>query len=142
MKYYYTKIRINFRYIVTGNGGRGDQHSTVTVHDVLHQCEKRKFTVPITSESGQLEWPHLKWSQDSKFFARQTPDTISIYEVPHCGLLDKKSIKCPGVRRFLWSPKDNAISYWVPEAGEAPARVTVIGKAQYKGLSTLFSRKK
>ena len=47
--------------------------------------------------------------------------------MPNCGLLDKKSLKCPGVRGFSWSPKDNYISYWVPEQGEAPARVTIIG---------------
>lgn len=117
----------NEKYIVTGNGGRGDMPSTVTVHEVLSQTEKRKFTVPTTNESGQMDWPHLKWSHDSRFFARQTSDTISIYEMPNCGLLDKKSIKCPGVRGFSWSPKDNVISYWVPEQGEAPARVTLIG---------------
>lgn len=114
------------RYIVTGNGGRGEQHSTIIVHDVLHQIEKRRFTVPVSNDSGQLEWPHLKWSTDSRYFARQTPDTISIYEVPNMGLLHKKSIKCAGVRRFLWSPKDNFLSYWVPEHGEAPARVTLM----------------
>jgi len=114
------------KYIVTGNGARGDQNSTVTVHEVLHQIEMRKFTVPVSSEGVGLEWPHLKWSADSRFFARQTPDTISVYQVPDCGLLDKKSIKCPGIRRFLWSPKDNIISYWVPEQGEAPARVTLM----------------
>ena len=27
------------KYIVTGNGARGDQNSTVTVHEVLHQIE-------------------------------------------------------------------------------------------------------
>ena len=48
--------------------------------------------------------------------------------MPNCGLLDKKSLKCPGVRGFSWSPKDNFISYWVPEQGEAPARVTIIGE--------------
>ena len=74
-----------------------------------------------------MEWPHLKWSHDSRFFARQATDTISVYEMPNCGLLDKKSLKCPGVRGFSWSPKDNYISYWVPEQGEAPARVTIIG---------------
>jgi len=58
----------NERYIVTGNGGRGDAPSTVIVHDVLSMSEKRKFTVPITSESGQMDWPHLKWSHDSRFF--------------------------------------------------------------------------
>ena len=124
----------NERYIVTGNGGRGDSPSTVIVHDVLSQTEKRKFTVPITNESGQMEWPHLKWSADSRFFARQTPDTISVYQVPDCGLLDKKSIKCPGIRRFLWSPKDNIISYWVPEQGEAPARVTLMKLPQRNDL--------
>ena len=75
-----------------------------------------------------MEWPHLKWSHDSRFFARQATDTISVYEMPNCGLLDKKSLKCPGVRGFSWSPKDNFISYWVPEQGEAPARVTIIGE--------------
>merc|ERR1712018_483147 len=74
-----------------------------------------------------MEWPHLKWSHDSRFFARQSQDTISVYEMPNCGLLDKKSIKCAGVRGFTWAPKDNCISYWVPEQGEAPARVTLIG---------------
>lgn len=70
----------------------------------------------------------MKWSHDSRFFARQATDTISVYEMPNCGLLDKKSLKCPGVRGFSWSPKDNFISYWVPEQGEAPARVTIIGE--------------
>lgn len=78
-----------------------------------------------------MEWPHLKWSHDSRFFARQATDTISVYEMPNCGLLDKKSLKCPGVRGFSWSPKDNFISYWVPEQGEAPARVTIIGESLF-----------
>ena len=54
--------------------------------------------------------------------------------MPDCGLLDKKSIKCPGIRRFLWSPKDNIISYWVPEQGEAPARVTLMKLPQRNDL--------
>jgi len=113
------------RYIVTGNGARGDAHSTVIIYDVWSSQEKRKFTVQ-TGETGHMEWPHLKWSADSRYFARQTEDTISVYELPACGLLDKRSVKCPGVRGFSWSPKDNYIAYWVPEQGEAPARVTII----------------
>lgn len=94
----------------------------------------------MSSEGVGLEWPHLKWSADSRFFARQTPDTISVYQVPDCGLLDKKSIKCPGIRRFLWSPKDNIISYWVPEQGEAPARVTLM-KLPQRNVINIFQIK-
>ena len=32
------------KYIVTGNGARGDQNSTVTVHEVLHQIEMVRKT--------------------------------------------------------------------------------------------------
>ena len=37
--------------------------------------------------------------------------TLSIYETPNCGLLDKKSIKVAGMRDFSWSPKENIQAY-------------------------------
>lgn len=42
------------------------------------------------------------------------------------GLLDKKSIKIPGIRDFSWSPTDNVLAYWVPEDKDVPARVTLL----------------
>jgi uncharacterized protein with WD repeat len=42
------------------------------------------------------------------------------------GLLDKKSIKIPGIRDFSWSPTDNIIAFWVPEDKDVPARVTLM----------------
>jgi len=40
----------------------------------------------------------FKWSAQGKFFARLGEDSISIYETPSFGLLDKKSLKIQGVR--------------------------------------------
>jgi len=40
----------------------------------------------------------LRWSHDGKFFARMTLDTLSIYETPSMGLLDKKSLKISGIK--------------------------------------------
>ena len=61
-------------------------------------------------------WPIFKWSHNDKFFARMTKDgALSIYETPSFGLLDKKSIKVPGMKDFSWSPTENILSYWVAE---------------------------
>ena len=42
------------------------------------------------------------------------------------GLLDKKSLKIPGVQDYCWSPTDNIISCWLPESGNNPARVMLL----------------
>jgi len=71
--------------------------------------------------------PVFKWSHDEKYFARLSTDTISIYETPSMGMLDKKSLKIPGVKDFSWSPTDNVIACWVPEESSSkPARVLFI----------------
>ena len=52
---------------------------------------------------------------------RMTQDgTLSIYETPACGLLDKKSIKVAGMRGFSWFPKENILAYWVAEDMTCP----------------------
>jgi translation initiation factor 3 subunit B len=35
--------------------------------------------------------------------------SLSIYETPSFGLLDKKSIKVAGMRDFTWSPAENIL---------------------------------
>uniref|UniRef100_A0A674A6R4 Eukaryotic translation initiation factor 3 subunit B n=1 Tax=Salmo trutta TaxID=8032 RepID=A0A674A6R4_SALTR len=70
--------------------------------------------------------PCERWSHDGKFFARMTQDTLSIYETPSMGLLDKKSLKISGIKDFSWSPGDNIIAFWVPEDKDIPARVTLM----------------
>ena len=55
------------------------------------------------------------------------------------GLVGKKSVKIDGVADFEWSPalpnsgddkifqKEEVMSYWTPEVGNQPARVTIMG---------------
>ena len=72
-------------------------------------------------------WPVFKWSSDDKYFARMTTDgSLSIYETPSFGLLDRKSIKVNGMRDFTWSPTENILAYWVAEDKDVPARVTLV----------------
>ena len=50
----------------------------------------------------------------TKYFARMTQDqdsTLSVYETPSFGILDKKSIKVEGLKGFSWSPKDTILAY-------------------------------
>ena len=67
-----------------------------------------------------------RWSNDGKFVARSGNEVLSVYESPVFGLLDKKSIKIPGMKDFTWSPTQNIIAYWVPEDNNAPARVCLM----------------
>jgi translation initiation factor 3 subunit B len=45
-------------------------------------------------------------------------------------LLDNKPHKVDGLIDFSWSPTNNAIAYWVPEADPKPARVTILSIPQ------------
>ena len=52
----------------------------------------------------------FKWSHNDAYFGRMTADgTLSIYETPSFGLLDKKSIKVAGMRDFTWSPAESIL---------------------------------
>merc|ERR1719183_1972488 len=41
-------------------------------------------------------------------------------------LLDKRSLACPGIHEFQWSPAANILAYWAPEASNSPAHVDLI----------------
>ncbi|XP_071954537.1 eukaryotic translation initiation factor 3 subunit B-like [Antedon mediterranea] len=98
-----------------------DDPKAIIIWDVLTGAKKRGFHCLSTSQ-----WPVFKWSHDGKYFARIGEDSLSVYETPSFGLLDKKSFKCNDIKDFCWSPADSIISYWVPEQGESPARVTLL----------------
>jgi translation initiation factor 3 subunit B len=93
----------------------------IIVWDTRSRAKKRGF---VGTPEGT--WPAFKWSHDEKYFARLSDGAISIYETPSMQLLDKKSLKIPGVKDFCWSPTDNIIACWVPEMGDKPAQVTLI----------------
>jgi len=100
-----------------------DEPTAIIVWDSRTGVKKRAFH----SENPPV-WPVFKWSHDDKYFVRmaEAEGTLSIYETPSFGLLDKKSIKVEGLQGFSWSPKDNILSYWVAEAKDVPARVVLL----------------
>lgn len=137
--------------------GPEDEGNRVAVWEVRTGHLLRTFPVQQDEpgQSGQLKgfsWPFLKWSGDDRYCARITPgQSISVYETPSMGLLDKKSIKVEGVVDFEWcplgdkdkdaiaawgdgknppkgakKPKDNMLVFWQPEVQNQPARVTVM----------------
>uniref|UniRef100_A0A8C0L7V1 Eukaryotic translation initiation factor 3 subunit B n=1 Tax=Canis lupus dingo TaxID=286419 RepID=A0A8C0L7V1_CANLU len=111
------------RYLVTFSPlmGTQDDPQAIIIWDILTGQKKRGFHC-----ESSAHWPIFKWSHDGKFFARMTLDTLSIYETPSMGLLDKKSLKISGIKDFSWSPGGNIIAFWVPEDKDIPARVTLM----------------
>ncbi|KAF4793654.1 Eukaryotic translation initiation factor 3 subunit B [Turdus rufiventris] len=111
------------RYLVTFSPlmDTQDDPQAIIIWDILTGQKKRGFHC-----ENSAHWPIFKWSHDGKFFARMTSDTLSIYETPSMGLLDKKSLKINGIRDFSWSPGGNIIAFWVPEDKDIPARVTLM----------------
>ena len=62
------------------------------------------------------------------FFARLAKDAIQVYKAPEMTLLDKKSVKLPGVSEFCWSPGEPILATFQPEqnGGNVPARISLI----------------
>ncbi len=99
------------RYIVTfapnvdQRSSSSDQPSAIIVWETRTGLKKRAFNV-----DGPPIWPIFKWSSDDKYFARMSAEsTLSIYETPSFGMLDKKSIKVAGMKDFSWSPTENIL---------------------------------
>jgi len=111
------------RYVVTFSPlmDTKEDPQAIIIWDILTGQKKRGFHC-----ESSAHWPIFKWSCDGKFFARMTQDTLSIYETPSMGLLEKKSLKISGIKDFSWSPGDNIIAFWVPEDKNTPARVTLM----------------
>ncbi|CAO3634159.1 unnamed protein product [Cunninghamella echinulata] len=112
-----------------------DEGNQVIIWDVMTGALLRSF--PANNNDHQqpnktVHWPMFKWSSSEKYFARViSGQQLSVYEAPSMGLLEKKSIKIPGIVDFEWSPpvadrKEDVIAYWTPEISNQPARVTLM----------------
>ncbi|KAB0403456.1 hypothetical protein E2I00_001905 [Balaenoptera physalus] len=86
------------RYLVTFSPlmDTQDDPQAIIIWDILTGQKKRGFHC-----ESSAHWPIFKWSHDGKFFARMTLDTLSIYETPSMGLLDKKSLKISGINPLM-----------------------------------------
>ncbi|XP_022916971.1 eukaryotic translation initiation factor 3 subunit B [Onthophagus taurus] len=112
------------KYLVTYSPQIDNNHpdqKRIIIWDIRTGQEKRSF-----NPDGGSAWPIFRWSHDDKYFAKMGTDLLSIYETPSFGLLEKKSLKIPGIRDFSWSPTDNTIAFWVAEDKDVPARVTLL----------------
>ena len=71
----------------------------------------------------------LKRCSICRYIARLGKGSISVYELPDMGLLDKKSIKLEGVHEFAWSPSQPILCAYQTEqaGGNLPARISLIG---------------
>ncbi|BFZ57869.1 Translation initiation factor 3 subunit b [Savitreella phatthalungensis] len=103
-----------------------DEGKQVFVWDLKKGILLRSFPGQTLEPNKKMVWPMFKWSSDEKYLARMTPGQIWVYETPSMGLLEKKSIKIEGVVDFEWSPAQPLLSYWTPEVGNQPARVSVM----------------
>lgn len=113
----------NEKYLVTSNGReKNPDVPCIQVWDI-RSCKLLRGFERGTTHGG---WPAFKWSHDDCYIARAQDDSISVYEVPDMGLLDKKSFKVPAVQDIQWSPSDNILAYWVPEKDNIPAKVCLI----------------
>ncbi|KAI8914800.1 hypothetical protein PhCBS80983_g00802 [Powellomyces hirtus] len=107
------------------------EHHHVAIWDIVTGSQLRTFPIDTSAAGAQdgkqkIDWPMFKWSFDDKYVARLMPGMISVYETPGMGLLDKKSIKVDDVKAFAWSPSEHILSYWTPESGNIPARVSLL----------------
>jgi translation initiation factor 3 subunit B len=90
---------------------------------------KENFIVTYGSASAGGGSKVIIWdirSYDDKYVASMGDNAIHIYETDTFFLLEKKSVKIPGIRGFAWSPTDNIIAYWVAEQTDVPAKVTLM----------------
>lgn len=115
------------KYLVTFSPSHSAHSNTeepkaIFVFDTRTGVKKRAFN----TEQRSIIWPIFRWSFDDKYFARITKDSISVYETPSFGLLDKKSVKISGVKEFSWSPSENVIAYWIAENNDVPAKVSIM----------------
>lgn len=107
---------------------------------------------PATDPDGnpikrKLQWPAFKWSADDQYVARLNPgQSVSVYELPRMGLLDKTSVKIDGIVDFEWSPAtpkrdgikvpEQLFCFWTPEMGSNPAKVGLMNIPQKEIVRT------
>jgi translation initiation factor 3 subunit B len=119
-----------------------DEGNSIVIWDVKTMLPLRTFPMIQTDDEKKVVWPMFKWSSNSKYFARIIPgEALAVYETPSMGLVDKKSIKIPGIIDFEFSPAsvklegrkyednnagDELLCYWTPELPNQTARVSIM----------------
>lgn len=113
---------------------------TIVIWELATGLPLKTFALPpnIKMQEVKSHWPLIKWSYDSKYFARKGPDALAIYESEDMTLLDKKIMSIQGLQDFQFAPagvclatnkKDDlshVISYWTPEQDNQSAKICLV----------------
>eukprot|EP00735_Rhodelphis_limneticus_P011188 TRINITY_DN4255_c0_g1::TRINITY_DN4255_c0_g1_i1::g.7917::m.7917 TRINITY_DN4255_c0_g1::TRINITY_DN4255_c0_g1_i1::g.7917 ORF type:complete len:678 (+),score=197.77,sp/Q9C5Z1/EIF3B_ARATH/41.52/1e-175,eIF2A/PF08662.6/0.12,eIF2A/PF08662.6/2.2e+02,eIF2A/PF08662.6/8.6e-48,RRM_1/PF00076.17/9e-07,RRM_6/PF14259.1/2e-05,WD40/PF00400.27/1.2e+03,WD40/PF00400.27/1.7,WD40/PF00400.27/41,WD40/PF00400.27/1.8e+03,WD40/PF00400.27/3e+03,WD40/PF00400.27/3.3e+03,IKI3/PF04762.7/0.00098,Lactonase/PF10282.4/0.13,Lactonase/ len=110
------------RYLVTWSQDGYEGTENVIIWDVRSGRKLRGFSAP----DPDVAWPFFKFNHDGSYVARRGKDAINVYSLPDLQLVDKKKVQVENVRDISWSPRDNYLAYWTPEAGNSPARVVIL----------------
>lgn len=112
-------------YILCSNEDPNDP-GAVKIYHIPTGKLLRQFPLYPEKVSKDGPPPPFLWSHDDKYIARMGENLISIYDAPSMRLLDKRSLSAEGICEFQWSPHDNVLAYWAPEANNTPAHVDLI----------------
>jgi len=132
-------------FMISWNGNEDPKSKSMIVWDIKSGRKLRDFAY---NPKEQGAWPCFQWSHDGSMFARKGPGVITVYSTPECKILNKKSLRAPGVQDFFWSPcgynmKEGGcsktggtpvIGYWSPEIDNKPAVVRLICMPNRKEL--------
>jgi len=102
----------------------------ISIYSVLENEEKKAFRFSPGSYCADI-WERFQWSADGRYLGTTKKDYLCIFDA-HNGFKpvsvkgsDVDFINVPGLHSFLFSPADNYVCYWVPEADERPLKVVV-----------------
>jgi len=95
-----------------------------------HATAEQHYTIwDITSGKALRSFKKgnfFRWSHDDKYFARMVDDKINVYETPSCALLEKKSLRIPGLDCFEWCPSKNILAVFILGQHNMPSFITLI----------------
>lgn len=108
-----------------------DVKAEVSIWNIMDGEKKRNFVFPVGTYCADA-WERFQWSPSGQFLATTKKDYLCIFDAWNNfkPLNDPDSptgmfIHVPGLNSFTFSPTEDHICYWVPEAGERPLRVCI-----------------
>lgn len=130
--------------------GKQDEGNKLIIWELATGIVAKTLKLPPSIEqSKKVDWPLIKWSYDGKYFAREVPKGLAIYESATMSLLDAKEVELNGLQDFEFAPAgiklagsksdelSHVVSFWTPETSNQTARVALLEVPLKKVLRTV-----